>query len=760
MNQLLVSHKPGFIYDGVQTLTPTGGTGFTWHTLGSGTDIDQPFSNTTSNIGRVVVPINPVGAGADVIVSLYSDNAGKPFLSQGPLVQTIIPASVLTQLAAPNGVGPNPPALEPNTATPVLAPANYNTYFCSGGTTLNTWNAPAGSLNGFFASAATMTSNNFFVVSGGWDSTASAPVAGTISVEYLGNRQVAAPMNQPPLPKAVAGNAMTAVGAYAVVTGGTTTLSNAVNNVWVAGWDNANGIIGQWSAQAGLPTAVNFHGMASSGNFVYVIGGTNNSGLPVNNVQRATLSNGQISSWVQDNPLPVSASGIYAAVVGNWLIVCGDFGTTDTSIHYAAINSDGSIGAWHTTPNSLLTQIGSAGGSNQPGNGVVTTDSALITVGGATGAFPVPTDMIQPITASSFGVSNTSFQYHLNSPDATSGAQLAGAFAVGDGTWDLIGLEPATSNFWATTLVPVPMISVPMYVVGLNAAPSPYHILIQSQQGATASDYVQIGTLDNSALPTAAQTAPRHSTAFTTLTGQAIPISIFDASIPSHGVVRHTFEDVNAYQQPTQHTTLLYNNQSLLYGATTAVLKPNNPLNSNPTFTTGTSPWIVINGTLTQSNAQTHGGFPFSGLLTPTGGNQLAYIESEYLPVHQSNYGTDMWYYVNGWFYTPTTRTDFSLSVNWFDTSGIYLQTSSSIITLPGATWTFVQNNFQPPVTAGYARIAPTFSSTPGPANTLYCSNVFMIKSLETVGAFATAAQITYAGYPNTWPPTGVTSLI
>ena len=96
VNQLLGTHMQSEIYQGTAILTPAGSGVNLWAVDLSRQDADQPFTMSGTSIGRVVIPLLPVGNGADPLVSLCSDNAGVP----GTVIQqTRVPASWIYQLS-------------------------------------------------------------------------------------------------------------------------------------------------------------------------------------------------------------------------------------------------------------------------------------------------------------------------------------------------------------------------------------------------------------------------------------------------------------------------------------------------------------------------------------------------------------------------------------------------------------------------------------------------------------------------------------
>lgn len=144
-------------------------------------------------------------------------------------------------------------------------------------------------------------------------------------------------------------------------------------------------------------------------------------------------------------------------------------------------------------------------------------------------------------------------------------------------------------------------------------------------------------------------------------------------------------------------------------------------LNSNNLTTSSVSPWTAVNGTVTASSAQTRGGYSFSGLLTPTGGNSLAYVQSEMITISPGAQ-----YSISGWLYSPTGWGNVSLSVNWFDANSGYLSTSSTIASIGSGAWTYFANTFTAPATAAKGQLVPTEGGTPAASNTLYLSNIIL----------------------------------
>ncbi len=298
------------------------------------------------------------------------------------------------------------------------------------------------------------------------------------------------------------------------------------------------------------------------------------------------------------------------------------------------------------------------------------------------------------------------------------------------------------------SMTPVSLISVPLPASGLTSGAT-YHVTLhQRPTGNPLNDYLQFGAGVGGLASTFKYRAVGSAGAWTADPSRSILIQVFDQT--AGNLPLHTWQDPNASNLAATASTFAWGYAGRLRGHCEAILSPNDPLDSNPTFVSGTSPWTATGGTLTQSNAQTHGGYTESGLLTPNGTSALAYASSEKMRVTPGQ-----WYRAQGWFYSPTGWANVSLSVNWFDSSQAYLSTSSSTVSLAAATWTQQVNNFQAPTGAAYATLVPTQGGTPGVTNTLFLS--YLTLTNTDPSALASVAVVNYGG--DIGAPTGVTQL-
>jgi hypothetical protein len=754
INQLLGAHPVTPLYSGLYVggYYPDGGPNLTWLQPGNTLDLDQPVawqSSYGSQVGYVLLPLQPQGNAADVRVSLCPDNgSGAPNLS-APLAATTLPAAWIKQLACPNGL----PAGGP------LASARYFSTLSTIPWTTTPWAGPGGS-SGVLHSTSCAVSGQYLIMAGGWtNSGGSGTVYNNVHTAYYsGSGQLSNTIPQPVLPVATGFGALAVTSNTLILVGGFTTTQTSA--VWTASWDPNTGVVGSWSSQTAYPVALDQMASATwtaaSGNeYVYGIGGFNGSAAS-SAVYYSQVQNGQITSWNAGPSLPTAVFGPFTAVINGWLIVAG--GTTNastyptvTNVYYAKILSDGSLGQWQTGP-SLLVAVG----NQAPGVGTAVTDSALIITGGEMNGWSGVLNAAQTLAVGPDGPAPYWGVFIIPGFDAMTGAFPNSAVPGG---YDLVVASPDSSYYQWTTITAVPNIPVPLYATGL-ASGSTYHFVMQQRQ-ATESDYVSFAVQPGQPWNAAnLLTSPRWQNTWSTYSANwGIPIVPFSGA-PGSGMPVAAWSDGGAATSVLV-STQNFGSGNLLTGVCEQASMPNNALNSNPTFASGVSPWTAVNGTLSQSNAQTQGGFAFSGLLTPTGGFAQAYAQSELIRIDAGSNQVQSgaaWFKPNGWFYSPTGWASFSLSLNWYDPNQGYLSTSSATVSLPATTWTQVTNYFAAPAGALYVAIAPTENGTPAATNLLYMSDVTVQPTPERVGALASVAQITYPAGSN-WPPTGVVQL-
>lgn len=698
-------------------------------------DHSQPFVLPVgeTSVSRVVIPLTFTGNAGGLMVSLCSDNGGVPNTSS-PLITTVVPASWIANLGSTGSL---------ITDVPPLVNVNYN------GTSLQNdfsfqWSQPAIGPNGAASFATPLTSGNYGVLLGGYDNVASAPSGVVATVPTLGGGFIGNPSLQPSIPQP-AWYAMAAATDTSIWFAGGTNGISFYKSVWSASWDPNTGTVGAWTAQADLPVPVIQGAGASWGEYVYFLGG-NADLTPASaytTVYYALASNGQIQTWNTTSPLPQGLQLMSVSAVAGWLIVSGgqtSTGATSSSTYYAKISEvDGSLGAWVNGPD-LPVGVYSPAAQWSYCN----SESAVMWFSGYTGA--AYTNQFQSLTITEDAVA----QEWWAQDAGASGAFQVLCFPHGEpGNWQINVLEN-TQYLGADTLV-VPRISVPLPIGGLTAG-NTYHVVIHNVEQ-TLADYTQLYAGQDNTLGTYLFRSPYSNGAWTSEpNGRSIFIDVYDFD-PIGEKPIHIWQDYNPNRGNTVRavSTYVWDHYNRLIGYCDAVNEPQDPLNSNTLTTSTTSPWTAHGSTLTASTAQTHGGYAYSGLVTPDGVSSLAYVASELVPAVA---GPNGGYLASSWVYSPTGY-GVSISINWFDGNQTYISTSSNTVTVPAATWTYVTNSAVAPDGAAYASVVPTEGGTPTTSNVFYLSYVSLTAFDPTV--MSSVAQVTYGTSP--WPPTGITQL-
>ena len=142
-------------------------------------------------------------------------------------------------------------------------------------------------------------------------------------------------------------------------TGGSLFSVDSTNsNITLNGLDS--GALGAWSTNGAnqIPGNITSQSSVTANGYVYAIGG-NNAGTPVATVYYAKLNNdGSTGAWSTNtaNPLPAARYGGSAVTANGFVYYFGGYNSGgQTTVYYAKLNSDGSVGAWTTSSNPLTT---------------------------------------------------------------------------------------------------------------------------------------------------------------------------------------------------------------------------------------------------------------------------------------------------------------------------------------------------------------------------------------------------------------------
>jgi len=316
-----------------------------------GSSTPPPPVPSILNINSSTTPSSPVNLPIEINGSGFQSAPGKVVFTQGSLTASVVP----------NSSGWS------DTGLVVTVPAgNGTSNFTLPGTVKVTVVTSGGTSNVVTLNLIPMLTFNVNNVT--WSTTTALPVAAS------GIQAVAVP-------------GATSNSAYVVVTGGYDGTSNQTSVY--SNTLNSNGTVGpSWTSITAnqLPVTVAHQGMAEAdptnslvsvnSRFIYVIGGQHSStDAPggTASVYRASVdpNTGIVGAWTQlSSNLPVSLVGPAVAVFNGQIYVVGGLlanGTPSPNVYSAAINSDGSLGAWakqaspYPTPVSFATAFGFGG---------------------------------------------------------------------------------------------------------------------------------------------------------------------------------------------------------------------------------------------------------------------------------------------------------------------------------------------------------------------------------------------------------------
>ncbi len=114
---------------------------------------------------------------------------------------------------------------------------------------------------------------------------------------------------------------------------------------------NSNGTLGAWTAATSLPTATNDATSVAYNGYVYEIGGNTSSGI-VSTVDYAPInSDGTLGSWTATTSLPVTTDLATSVAYNGYVYEIGGYnGSAITAtVDYAPINANGTLGSWTAT---------------------------------------------------------------------------------------------------------------------------------------------------------------------------------------------------------------------------------------------------------------------------------------------------------------------------------------------------------------------------------------------------------------------------
>jgi len=155
-------------------------------------------------------------------------------------------------------------------------------------------------------------------------------------------------------------------------------------------------------------------------------------------------------------------------------------------------------------------------------------------------------------------------------------------------------------------------------------------------------------------------------------------------------------------------------------GETVRVDAPGGFVNSNPYFDTATTGWTTQNCSIARSTAvvHQHPEAVASLLVTPTAAG-TANAVSALTDVGTINPGGQ--YTASMWVYSPGGYTDLRPIINWHDSAGTYLSTSSgSAMSVGAGVWTLLEQTLTAPASASRASVLASEADTPAVGDIFY----------------------------------------
>lgn len=112
---------------------------------------------------------------------------------------------------------------------------------------------------------------------------------------------------------------------------------------------NGDGMVGTWTTTSSLGTARTNHGFtAADTGYAYAVGGCVSGGSATTSVEYAKINtDGTLGSWSTTSSLSSATCGGVAVAYGGYLYYLG--GSNSTTVQYAVLRADGTLGSWSTT---------------------------------------------------------------------------------------------------------------------------------------------------------------------------------------------------------------------------------------------------------------------------------------------------------------------------------------------------------------------------------------------------------------------------
>lgn len=168
-------------------------------------------------------------------------------------------------------------------------------------------------------------------------------------------------------------------------------------------------------------------------------------------------------------------------------------------------------------------------------------------------------------------------------------------------------------------------------------------------------------------------------------------------------------------------------------GERVRVAAPGGLVNQNPFFDTSVTGWSAVNCSVSHSTAVVHPDIEAAGsaLVTPTGGANCR-IQATNTGAGTVNPGGR--HQAVAWVWSPTAWSGFQVQVNWRDSGGSLVSTSSGTVTaVQAGEWTLLSETFTAPSGASQAQVIVQQTGTPAAGNIWYAWGVRVTRLLSSL---------------------------
>ena len=114
---------------------------------------------------------------------------------------------------------------------------------------------------------------------------------------------------------------------------------------------NSNGTVGSWTSTSSMTIPRTYHGLTAYNGYMYAVGGSTTGWSKVSSVEYAAInSNGTLGSWSTTAALSTAIDSSTAVAYNGYLyLLGGNTGSATNVVSYAPIKANGSLGSWSTT---------------------------------------------------------------------------------------------------------------------------------------------------------------------------------------------------------------------------------------------------------------------------------------------------------------------------------------------------------------------------------------------------------------------------